>query len=139
MYRFTVTNNKADHKPFVVFFCLLALLLCLFLSTIKAILFCALISALIGLLVWRKVLKSHPVSGVIILQPTLFRFENNAIKIQGQIGTKSFIFASSAWLYIKGFNKNHWLIITANGVNEQSYARLKRAVLSAVKGEKVSK
>ena len=53
---------------------------------------------------------------------------------KSQISPKSKVFTGSVWLFIKGFNNNHWLIISANGVDKQSYARLKRAVLSAVNG-----
>jgi len=139
VYRFTVTDNKADHKPVVVFFCMLALILCLFLSSVLAMLFCVVVNTVAGLFVWRKVLAAHPIRGVVILEPNLFRFESQSLKIQGEISTQSRILGSSVWLYIKGFSKNHWLIISANGVNEQSYARLKRATLSAISGAAGSK
>ena len=87
-----------------------------------------------GILVERKITVCQPHMGVIILEPSLFRFENDAHKIEGQISPKSKVFMGSVWLFIKGFNNNHWLIISANGVDKQSYARLKRAVLSAVNG-----
>jgi hypothetical protein len=131
VYRFTVTENKADHKPIVVFFCMLALILCLFLSSVTAMIFCIVVNALSGLFVWRKILAAHPLQGTIILEPNQFRFESTTLKIQGEISIKSRLFGNSIWLYIKGFNTNHWLIISANGVNEQSYVRLKRALFNA--------
>jgi len=139
VYRFTVKNNKADHKPIVVFFCVLTLIMCLFLSSFLAILICIFANLTTGVLVWHKVKACQPQMGVIILEPSLFRFENDAHKIEGQISPKSKVFLGSVWLFIKGFNNNHWLIISANGVDKQSYARLKRAVLSAVNGAQGSK
>lgn len=74
----------------------------------------------------------QPLEGVIILAPKQFRFENNTLLIQGEISAKSRIIGNSVWLYINGFNNNYWLIITANSVDVQSYARLKRATLNAI-------
>lgn len=93
--------------------------------------FCIIVNALTGLLAWRKILAAHPPQGVIILEPNQFRFESTTLKIQGEISVKSRLFGNSAWLYIKGFSTNHWLIISANGVDEQSFVRLKRALLNA--------
>ncbi|WP_240917376.1 MULTISPECIES: hypothetical protein [unclassified Pseudoalteromonas] len=111
---------------------MLSLILCLFLDSLLAMLFCLIINILAGFLVWQKVLVIHPNHGVIILEPKLFRFEGEGLKIQGEISKKSRFYGNNIWLHIKGFSNNHWLIISANGVNEQSYARLKRATLSAV-------
>jgi len=132
VYRFTVTNNKADHKPIVVFFCMLSFILCLFLDSLLAMLFCLILNALAGLIMWRKLLAIHPHEGIIILEPKLFRFEGESLKIQGEISNKSRFYGNNIWLHIKGFSNNHWLIISANGVNEQSYARLKRATVGAI-------
>ncbi len=139
MYRFTVKNNKADHKPIVVFFCVLTLIMCLFLNSVLSIIVCVIANLIAGVLVERKITVCQPHMGVIILEPNLFRFENHAYKVEGQISTKSRVFTGSVWLFIKGFSNNHWLIISANGVDKQSYARLKRAVLSAVNGAQESK
>lgn len=132
MYRFTVTANKTDHKPIVVFFCVLTLLLCLFLSSLEAIIFCIVVNFVAAILVWLKMQAVQPLEGVIILAPKQFRFENNTRLIQGEISAKSRLIGNSVWLYIKGFNNNYWLIITANSVDVQSYARLKRATLNAI-------
>ncbi|MEI8642026.1 hypothetical protein P4S68_16855 [Pseudoalteromonas sp. Hal099] len=72
-------------------------------------------------------------------KPKQIRFENENLKVQGQITPKTKILNTSVWLHIKGFNKRQWLIISANGVNKQSYARLKRAALIAINGEVESK
>lgn len=111
---------------------MLAFVLCLPLNSFLAMLFCVVINIFAGLFVWRKILAAHPVRGVIILEPNQFRFENESLQVQGTISAKSRLFGNSVWLYIRGFSKNHWLIISANGVNAQSYARLKRATLSAI-------
>ena len=92
-----------------------------------------------GFVVWQKVLAIHPIDGVIILEPKLFRFEGGSLKVQGEISKKSHFYGNSIWLHIKGFSNNHWLIISANGVNKQSYARLKRATLSAISCAEESK
>ncbi|MEL0655280.1 hypothetical protein V6257_09590 [Pseudoalteromonas issachenkonii] len=111
---------------------MLSFILCLFLDSLLAMLFCLIINALAGLIMWRKVLAIHPHEGIIILEPKLFKFEGESLKIQGEISNKSRFYGNNIWLHIKGFSNNHWLIISANGVNEQSYARLKRATVGAI-------
>ncbi|MEM5513077.1 hypothetical protein WNY79_09285 [Pseudoalteromonas sp. AS84] len=118
---------------------MLGLILCLFLSSVLAIIFCLVMNVTAGFVVWQKVLAIHPTDGVIILEPKLFRFEGEGLKIQGEISKKSRFYGNSIWLHIKGFSNNHWLIISANGVNKQSYARLKRATLSAISCAEESK
>ena len=132
MYRFIVTNNKTDHKPIVVFFCVLTLTLCLFTTSVLATLFCITLNIIAGFIVWRKIVTAQPEQGVILLEPNQFRFDNEERLIQGVIGKQSRLFGSSVWLYINGFSENYWLIISANSVDEQSYARLKRATLAAI-------
>lgn len=139
MYRFTVVNNKAEHRPVVLFFCLLSVVLGLYLSSFFSIVVCLTVNAIALCWVWQKILAIHPGSGVIILEHKQIRFENENVKIQGQITPKTIILNTSVWLHIKGFNKRQWLIISANSVNNQSYARLKRAALIAINGEEVSK
>ena len=139
MYRFTVVNNKAEHRPVVLFFCLLSVVLGLYLSSFFSIVVCLTLNAIALCWVWQKILAIHPDSGVIILEHKQIRFENENVKIQGQITPKTIILNTSVWLHIKGFNKRQWLIISANSVNNQSYARLKRAALIAINGEEVSK
>lgn len=116
----------------MVFFCILTLVLCLFLSSFSAILFCIGINVLSGLIVWRKILAAQPSRGIIILEPKQFRFENSERQIQGVISKQSRLVGRSVWLYINGFSKNYWLIIAANSVDEQSYARLKRMTVAAI-------
>ncbi|WP_415636524.1 hypothetical protein [Pseudoalteromonas distincta] len=111
---------------------MLSLILCLFLSSVLAMIFCLAMNVVAGFVVWQKVLAIHPNHGVIILKSKLFRFEGETLKIQGEISKKSRFYGNSIWLHIKGFSNSHWLIISANGVNKQSYARLKRATLSAI-------
>lgn len=139
MYRFTVVNNKAEHRPVVLFFCLLSVVIGLYLSSFFSIVVCLTLNAIALCWVWQKILAIHPDSGVIILEHKQIRFENENVKIQGQITPKTIILNTSVWLHIKGFNKRQWLIISANSVNNQSYARLKRAALIAINGEEVSK
>ena len=131
MYRFTVTDNKTDHKPIVVFFCVLTLVLCLFMNSVMAILFCIALNSVAGIIVWRKIVAAQPQQGIILLEPNQFRFEGSGRQIQGAISKQSRLLGQSVWLYINGFSKNYWLIISANSVDEQSYARLKRATLAA--------
>lgn len=139
MYRFTVVNNKAEHRPVVQFFCLLSVVIGLYLSSFFSIVVCLTLNAIALCWVWQKILAIHPDSGVIILEHKQIRFENENVKIQGQITPKTIILNTSVWLHIKGFNKRQWLIISANSVNNQSYARLKRAALIAINGEEESK
>ncbi|TMO74683.1 hypothetical protein CWC17_08090 [Pseudoalteromonas sp. S3785] len=139
MYRFTVVNNKAEHRPVVLFFCLLSVVLGLYLSSFFSIVVCLTLNAIALCWVWQKILAIHPDSGVIILEHKQIRFENENVKIQGQITPKTIILNTSVWLHIKGFNKRQWLIISANSVNNQSYARLKRAALIAINDEEESK
>lgn len=139
MYRFTVVNNKAEHRPVVLFFCLLSVVIGLYLSSFFSIVVCLTLNAIALCWVWQKILAIHPDSGVIILEHKQIRFENENVKIQGQITPKTIILNTSVWLHIKGFNKRQWLIISANSVNNQSYARLKRAALIAINGEEESK
>ena len=132
MYRFTVTNNQTDHKQIVVFFCVLTLILCLFTTSILATLFCIALNIVAGIIVWRKIVAAQPQQGIILLEPNQFRFEGSGRQIQGVISKQSRLLGQSVWLYINGFSKNYWLIISANSVDEQSYARLKRATLAAI-------
>ena len=132
MYRFTVTDNKTDHKPIVVFFCVLTLVLCLFMNSVVAILFCIALNSVAGIIVWRKIVAAQPQQGIILLEPNQLRFEGSGRQIQGAISKQSRLLGQSVWLYINGFSKNYWLIISANSVDEQSYARLKRATLEAI-------
>lgn len=139
MYRFTVVNNKAEQRPVVLFFCLLSVVLGLYLSSFFSIVVCITVNTIAFYWIWQKIVAIHPESGVIILEPKQIRFENESLKVQGQITPKTKILNTSVWLHIKGFNKRQWLIISANGVNKQSYARLKRAALIAINGEVESK
>jgi hypothetical protein len=129
VYRFTVSNNKIDHKFIVVFFGIMTLLLGLFLSTVWAIIFCVFINIFSARLVWLKMCKYTPSHGVIILDGARLQFESDSLRFQGEVTTKSRLFYNSVWLHLQGFNQHHWLIILANGVDAQSYARLKRAAL----------
>lgn len=139
MYRFTVVNNKADHRPVVLFFCLLSVLLGLYLSSFFGIIICVILNGIAAWWVWQKIIAIHPINGVIILEPKSIRFESGRFKIQGKITAKTLILTNAVWLHIEGFNQHHWLIISANGVDEQSYTRLKRAALIAINGEEESK
>ncbi|WP_327077822.1 protein YgfX [Pseudoalteromonas sp. P1-13-1a] len=123
----------------VQFFCLLSVVIGLYLSSFFSIVVCLTLNAIALCWVWQKILAIHPDSGVIILEHKQIRFENENVKIQGQITPKTIILNTSVWLHIKGFNKRQWLIISANSVNNQSYARLKRAALIAINGEEESK
>nr|WP_249935907.1 protein YgfX [Pseudoalteromonas sp. S3785] len=108
-------------------------------SSFFSIVVCLTLNAIALCWVWQKILAIHPDSGVIILEHKQIRFENENVKIQGQITPKTIILNTSVWLHIKGFNKRQWLIISANSVNNQSYARLKRAALIAINDEEESK
>ncbi|WP_327077724.1 protein YgfX [Pseudoalteromonas sp. P1-25] len=123
----------------MLFFCLLSVVIGLYLSSFFSIVVCLTLNAIALCWVWQKILAIHPDSGVIILEHKQIRFENENVKIQGQITPKTIILNTSVWLHIKGFNKRQWLIISANSVNNQSYARLKRAALIAINGEEESK
>ena len=139
MYRFSVTNNIPDHKPFVVYFSLFAVCYSLFLTTLTAQIICLLSCAICAFISWQWYKKSHPAQGVFILASPQCRFENDSLKINGQISSRSRVYQHSVWLYIEGFANSHWLIINASGVDEQSFIRLKRATLAARCEHKESK
>ncbi|KPH91286.1 hypothetical protein CWC14_11790 [Pseudoalteromonas sp. S3260] len=111
---------------------MLTLVLCLFMNSVVATLFCIALNTLAGIIVWRKIVAAQPQQGIILLEPNQFRFEGSGRQIQGVISKQSRLLGQSVWLYINGFSKNYWLIISANSVDEQSYARLKRATLEAI-------
>ncbi|TMP66980.1 hypothetical protein CWB76_17635 [Pseudoalteromonas sp. S1609] len=110
---------------------MLTLVLCLFMNSVVATLFCIALNTLADIIVWRKIVAAQPQQGIILLEPNQFRFEGSGRQIQGAISKQSRLLGQSVWLYINGFSKNYWLIISANSVDKQSYARLKRATLDA--------
>ncbi|MAD03087.1 protein YgfX [Pseudoalteromonas sp. MEBiC 03485] len=130
MYRFTVTNNTTDHKPFVVFFCLIAIILCFAYQHVIAQLLACLACLFLAILCFKKAQHAQPENGVIILEQAELRFVNDNLKIQGQIMAKSYVFANFVVLRLAGFYKSHWLIINAASVDEMSYSRLKRAIIA---------
>ena len=131
MYRFCITNNKADHKPFVVCFGLFAFCFCAFLTTLFAQALTLLLSLLIGLSCWRWYKHQHPIKGTLIIDSPHCHFVNPEKEITGKIGCKSRAYQHCVWLNIIGLSRTHWLIINANGCDEQSFIRLKRAVLAS--------
>lgn len=108
-------------------------------STFWAAFLCIIINILAGFRVWYQIQSAQPEEGVIILEPKHFRFINESVYVQGAISAHSCLFGNSVWLYIKGFNKNKWLIISACSVGEQNFARLKRATLEAINTSSESK
>ena len=108
-------------------------------DSVAATLFCIVLNILAGIIVWRKIVAAQPQQGIILLEPNQFRFEGSGRQIQGVISNQSRLFGHSVWLYINGFSKNYWLIISANSIDEQSYARLKRATLEAINYAEESK
>ncbi|WP_375185211.1 protein YgfX [Pseudoalteromonas sp.] len=130
MYRFTVTNNTTDHKPFVVFFCLTAITLCFVYQHVFAQLLACLACFFLAILSFKKVQQAQPEKGFIILEQAEFRFVNDKLKIQGQITAKSYVFANFVVLRLAGFYQSHWLIISSASVDEESFSRLKRAIIA---------
>jgi len=130
VYRFTVTNNTPDHKPFVVFFCLTAIILCFVYQHVFAQLLACLACFFSAFLSFKKVQQAQPERGVIILEQAELRFVNNKLKIQGQITAKSYVFANFVVLRLAGFYQSHWLIISSTSVDEESFSRLKRAIIA---------
>ena len=109
---------------------MLTVILSLFLNSVWTIFFCVLVNALSGVYVCYKYTATHPKNGVIILDANQLRFEGDSLKVQGKVGRKSRLLNSSLWLYIEGFSKNYWLIISANSIDTQNYTRLKRIIVS---------
>jgi hypothetical protein len=130
VYRFTVTNNTTDHKPFVVFFCLTAITLCFVYQHVFAQLLACLACFFLAILSFKKVQQAQPEKGFIILEQAEFRFVNDKLKIQGQITAKSYVFANFVVLRLAGFYQSHWLIISSASVDEESFSRLKRAIIA---------
>ncbi|TGE85538.1 hypothetical protein C7Y70_02180 [Pseudoalteromonas sp. KS88] len=139
MYRFCVTNNKADHKAFVVCFGLFACCFSAFLTTLFAQVLTLCLSLLVGLFCWRWYTHQHPIKGTLIIDSPHCHFVNSEKEITGKIGCKSRAYQHSVWLNIIGLSRTHWLIINANGCDEQSFTRLKRAVLISSADVSVSK
>ncbi|MAH28251.1 MAG: hypothetical protein CMK61_06145 [Pseudoalteromonadaceae bacterium] len=130
MYRFTVTNNTPDHKPFVVFFCLTAIILCFAYQHVIAQLLACFACFFLAILSFKKVQQAQPEKGFIILEQAELRFVNDKLKIQGQITAKSYVFANFVVLRLAGFYQSHWLIISSASVDEESFSRLKRAIIA---------
>ena len=130
MYRFTVTNNTTDHKPFVVFFCLTAIILCFVYQHVFAQLLASLACFFLAFLSFKKVQQAQPEKGFIILEQAELRFVNDKLKIQGQITAKSYVFANFVVLKLAGFYQSHWLIISSASVDEESFSRLKRTIIA---------
>ncbi|MBC7009700.1 MULTISPECIES: protein YgfX [unclassified Pseudoalteromonas] len=130
MYRFTVTNNTPDHKPFVVFFCLTAIILCFAYQHVIAQLLACFACFFLAILSFKKVQQAQPEKGFIILEQAELRFVNDKLKVQGQITAKSYVFANFVVLRLAGFYQSHWLIISSASVDEESFSRLKRAIIA---------
>ncbi|WOC25414.1 hypothetical protein LY624_12595 [Pseudoalteromonas sp. N1230-9] len=130
MYRFTVKNNFPDHKPFVVFFCFLALLLYFSYSHILSELLACFACLVIGVVCFKKVKQAQPSEGVIILQQSQLGFFNEQLQLQGKISPKSYVFANHVVIRLIGFYQSHWLIISSASVDELSFSRLRRAVIA---------
>ena len=130
MYRFTVTNNTPDHKPFVVFFCLTAIILCFAYQHVIAQLLACFACFFLAILSFKKVQQAQPEKGFIILEQAELRFANDKLKVQGQITAKSYVFANFVVLRLAGFYQSHWLIISSASVDEESFSRLKRAIIA---------
>ncbi|WP_194442592.1 protein YgfX [Pseudoalteromonas simplex] len=130
MYRFTVTNNTPDHKPFVVFFCLTAIILCFAYQHVIAQLLVCFACFFLAILSFKKVQQAQPEKGFIILEQAELRFANDKLKVQGQITAKSYVFANFVVLRLAGFYQSHWLIISSASVDEESFSRLKRAIIA---------
>ena len=130
MYRFTVTNNTTDHKPFVVFFCLTAITLCFVYQHVFAQLLACLACFFLAIFSFKKVQQAQPEKGVVILEQADLRFASDTINMQGQITAKSYVFANFVVLRLAGFYQSHWLIISSASVDEESFSRLKRVVIA---------
>lgn len=133
MYRFTLTNNKADHTPLVVCFSLFAVCFAALLTTFLAQVICIIVTGLSGYITWLWFKRLHPLHGTIILDSPHCHFINSEQEINGKIMAKSRVYQHCVWLYIEGFSTSHWLVINASGVDEQSFIRLKRAILASSK------
>lgn len=133
MYRFQVINNKADHLPLVVCFSLFAVCFSLFLTHPVVQTLSVTLTCFIGYFSWQWYWRAHPLQGTVILDSGHCHFVNAELEINGTISSKSRVYQHSVWLYIEGLTRSHWLIINTSGVNEQSFIRLKRTVLSSSK------
>ena len=114
----------------MVFFCLTAITLCFVYQHVFAQLLACLACFCLAILSFKKVQQAQPERGVIILEQAELRFVNNKLKIQGQITAKSYVFANFVVLRLAGFYQSHWLIISSTSVDEESFSRLKRAIIA---------
>lgn len=130
MYRFVVKNNKLDHKPFVVFFCFLAIAFFLTAHSLITQIFAISSSLIAGIISFKKAKQAHPENGTVILEYSQLRFVSDNIQLQGEISRKSYIFANYVVLRLEGFYQSHWLIISAASVEDVYFSRLKRAVIA---------
>lgn len=131
MYRFTLTNNKADHVPIVACFSLFAFFSAAFLTTPLGQIASVIVTGITGYITWLYFKRLHPLRGTIILDLPHCHFINFEQEIKGKISAKSRAYQHCVWLYIEGFADSHWIVINASGVDEQSFIRLKRAIIAS--------
>ncbi|MBQ4831934.1 hypothetical protein J8L70_01645 [Pseudoalteromonas sp. MMG010] len=130
MYRFSVLNNKVDHQPVVVFFLLICLLTGILAPSWKTLFVIFIINGFAAWWVWQKIHTITPRNGIIVLDANLLRFSNQQSNLQGEITKKSWVFNAYVLLNLQGFSHTHWLIISANGIDSQSFVRLKRTIVT---------
>ena len=116
----------------MVFFCLTAITLCFVYQHVFAQLLACLACFFLAILSFKKVQQAQPEKGFIILEQAELRFVNDKLKVQvqGQITAKSYVFANFVVLRLAGFYQSHWLIISSASVDEESFSRLKRAIIA---------
>ncbi|MCQ8877965.1 hypothetical protein NQT69_08155 [Pseudoalteromonas shioyasakiensis] len=94
---------------------------------------CILFTGMTGYLCWRWFRRAHPLQGTFVLDGTNCHFINAEQEINGMISSRSRAYQHCIWLNLIGFSQAQWLIINANGLDEESFIRLKRAVLASAK------
>ncbi|MGO2011039.1 MAG: hypothetical protein ACTJH9_04245 [Pseudoalteromonas sp.] len=131
MYRFTVNNNVSGHKPIVVAAVTFVLLCLLFLHTLTAQLTALISISFSAYFIIQKVQSLQPLDGIVLLEQQAINFTNATTKINGNISPKTCIIGDNIYLCVQGVSRRQWLVLTVNSIDEQSLARLRRAILNA--------
>lgn len=139
MYRFTLSGNRGDHKPIVVAAVVFVLFSGLYLHTFIAKVIALISTSLVAFLVIQKIKSLQPYDGTILLEQQQLSFHRDGLNINGNISAKTFILGDTIYLCVQGLTKRYWLVLATSSIDEQSLARLKRAIFSVSRGCTVTK
>jgi len=93
----------------------------------------------VAFLVIQKIKSLQPYDGTILLEQQQLSFHRDGLNINGNISAKTFILGDTIYLCVQGLTKRYWLVLATSSIDEQSLARLKRAIFSVSRGCTVTK